>query len=72
MFCWSESLESLTLAMNWHVGAPAMTSDDSACCLGDATTEYDYNCENDWIEKSSIIMMQLRKYADSKIHGKCK
>lgn len=70
MFSWTESLE-FGSGCELARGAPAMTSDDSARCLGDATTEYDYNYENQWTGKISIIMMQLRGYADSKMHGKC-
>lgn len=50
MFSWTESGEfgsSCELAR----GAP-MTSDDSARCLGDTTTECDYNYENHWIGKN--------------------
>jgi len=46
---WTEVL-SLALA-ELARGASAMTSDDSARCLGDATTEYDYNYESHWTEK---------------------
>ena len=72
MFSWTESLEFVS-GCELARGAPAMTSDDSARCLGDATTEYDYNYENQWIEKrdTSIIIMQLRGYADNQMHGKC-